>query len=133
MQVLIAGCDGEFLDIAKRFMNQCGHEALVVSSGLECIACLRDCPPDVLVLSCELLWGGAEGVLEIMDEEPTLNAIPVILVMDQEMESKTCFEADSRVVDRVKRQYSLMQLLKQMQLCESNAREALHKQGTSRF
>ena len=133
MQVLIAGCDGEFLDIARRFLNQRGHEALVVSSGLECIACLRDCPPDVLVLSCELLWGGAEGVLEIMDEEPTLNAIPVILVMDQEMESKTCFEADSRVVDRVKRQYSLMQLLKQMQLCESNAREALHKQGTSRF
>jgi DNA-binding response OmpR family regulator len=133
MRVLIADCDGEFLDIAKRFMSQRGHEALVASSGLECIACLRDCPPDVLVLSCELPWGGTEGVLEIMDEEPTLNAIPVILVTDEELESKTVFDADSRVVDRVRKPYSLTQLLKQMQLCESLAREALYKPVTTRF
>ena len=87
MRVLIADGDGEFLDIARRFLNQRGHEALVVSSGLECIACLRDYPPDVIVLSCELLWGGTEGVLEIMNEEPTLDAIPVILVTDEEIES----------------------------------------------
>ncbi len=133
MRVLIADGDSEFLDIAKRFMNQCGHEALVASSGLECIACLRDCPPDVLVLSGDLLWGGSEGVLEIMDEEPTLNAIPVILVADEEIESKTDFEADSRVVDRVRKPYSLTQLLKQIQLCESLAREALYQPVTTRF
>jgi DNA-binding response OmpR family regulator len=120
MRVLIADCDSEFLDIAKRFMNQCGHDALVASSGLECIACLRDCPPDVLVLSCELPWGGTEGVLEIMNEEPRLNSIPVILVTDEELESKTVFDADSRVVHRARKPYSLTQLLKQMQLCEIN-------------
>jgi len=115
MRVVIADCDSEFLDIAKRFMNQCGHEAFVASSGLECIACLRDGPPDVLVLSCELLWGGTEGVLGIMDEEPTLDTIPVILVTGEESEPKTVFEAGSRVVDRVKKPYSLSQLLKHMQ------------------
>ncbi|MEQ1830143.1 MAG: hypothetical protein ABL921_29550 [Pirellula sp.] len=120
MRILIADGDSEFLDIAKRFMNQCGHDALVVSSGLECIACLRDCPPDVLVLGCELLWGGTEGVLEIMNEEPTLDAIPVILVTDEELESKTVFDTDSQVVHRVRKPYSLTQLLKPMQLCEIN-------------
>ena len=120
MRVLIADCDSEFLDIAKRFMSQSGHKAVVASSGLECIECLRDCLPDVLVLSVELLWGGSEGVLEIMDEELTLNAIPVILVTDEEMESKTVFEANSRVIGRVRKPYSLAQLLKQMQLCEIN-------------
>lgn len=133
MRVLFADCDSEFLGIAKRFMNQCGHDALVASSGLECIACLRDYPPDVLVLSCDLLWGGTEGVLEVMDEEPTLNAIPIILVTNEEMESMTDFEADSRVVDRVKKPYSLVQLLKKMQLCESIAREASYKTVTTRF
>jgi DNA-binding response OmpR family regulator len=120
MRVLIADCDSEFLDIAKRFMNQCGHEALVASSGLECIACLRDCPPDVLVLDSELLWGGIEGVLEFMDAEPTLYTIPVILITDEQLESKTFFKSDSRVVGRVTKPYSLTQLLKQMQLCETN-------------
>jgi DNA-binding response OmpR family regulator len=118
MRVPITDCDSEFLDIAQRFMNQCGHEAFVASSGLECIACLRDCPPDVLALSCELLWGGTEGILGIMDEEPTLDAIPVILVTDEEPEPKRVFEANSRVFDRVNKPYSLSQLLKQMQLCE---------------
>ena len=79
----------------------------------------------MLVQSCELLWGGSEGVLEIMDEEPTLDAIPVIPVTDEELEFKTVFEAGSRVVDRIKRQYSLTQLLKQMQLCKVNRPESL--------
>ncbi len=120
MRVLIADCDGEFLDIAKRFMNQCGHDASLATSGLECIASLRESPPDVLVLCCELLWGSAEGVLEIMDEEPTLDAIPVILVTEEEADSKTVFDADSRVFHRLRKPYSLNQLLRQMQLCEVN-------------
>jgi two-component system phosphate regulon response regulator PhoB len=124
MRVLIADGDSEFLDIVKRFMNQCGHDALVASSGLECIACLRNCPPDLLVLDCELLWGGTEGVLEIMNEEPTLNTIAVILVTDENAESKTVLDVDSRVVDRVKKPYSLTQLLKQIQLCEINRLES---------
>jgi DNA-binding response OmpR family regulator len=125
MRVLLADCDSEFLNIAKRFMSQCGHEALVASSGLECIECLRDCPPDLLVLDCELLWGGSEGVLEIMDDEPALDAIPVILMTDEQWEPKTVFEADSRVVGRVRKPYSLAQLLKKMQVCEINRPESI--------
>ena len=40
------------------------------SSGLECVARLRERVPDVLVLEPQLPWGGGEGVLAIMGEVP---------------------------------------------------------------
>jgi two-component system phosphate regulon response regulator PhoB len=118
MRVLIADCDREFLDIAKRFMTQCGHEALVASNGLQCIACLRDSVPDIVVLDSELLWGGSDGVCDFMNEEPTLGAIPVILITDEVAETKTDSEKDFRIFDRIRKPYSLTQLIGRLQACE---------------
>ncbi len=115
MRMLITDGDSEFLEIAKRFMKQYGHEALVASNGLECIACLRDSAPDILVLDSELLWGGSDGVRDIMNEEPQLDSIPVILITDDEPGTVTDSKANSRVVDRVKKPYSLTQLIKRIQ------------------
>jgi DNA-binding response OmpR family regulator len=115
MRVLIADCDREFLDIAKRFMTQCGHEAMIASNGLECIACLRDLAPDIVVLDSELQWGGSDGVCEFMKEEPTLEAIPIILITDEELECKTDYKADFRIFDRMKKPYSLTQLVGRLQ------------------
>lgn len=132
MRVLFVDCDSEFLDIAKRFMNHCGHEVFLASCGLDCIERLNDSTPDVLVLSCELLWGGHEGVLAIMNEEPTLDTIPVILVTDEELESDA-IEADARIVARVRKPYSLNHLLKQIQLCEINRSESFVNPVTACF
>jgi len=125
MRVLIADCDSEFLEIAKRFMNQCGHEALVASNGLECIACLRGCLPDVVVLDCELLWGGSDGVCELMNGDPTLAAIPVILITDETLDSKTDAGAGLRVVDQVEKPYSLRQLIGRIHAYEMKRLEIL--------
>jgi DNA-binding response OmpR family regulator len=125
MRVLIADGDREFLNIAKRFMNQCGHEAKVASNGLECIACLRDSAPDIVVLDCELQWGGSDGVCEFMKEEPTLNAIPIILITDEELKSKTDYIADFRIFDRMQKPYSLNQLVGRLQACELNSIRSL--------
>ncbi len=123
MRMLIADSDCEFLDIAKRFMNQYGHEALVASNGLECIACLRESAPDILVLDSELLWGGSDGVREIMNEEPQLDSIPVILIADEEQSATPDCEPSLRVVDRIKKPYSLTQLIKRIQAVGRDCQE----------
>jgi DNA-binding response OmpR family regulator len=125
MQVLIADCDSEFLDIAKRFLTQCGHEAMVASNGLECIACLRYSAPDILVLDSELRWGGSDGVCDFMKDEPAWSAIPIILITDEKLECKTDCKADFRIFDRMKKPYSLTQLVGRLQACEMNSIRSL--------
>ena len=50
-----------------------------VGSATECIRRLRERRYDALILGVELKWGGAEGVLAVLNEEPALSNIPVIL------------------------------------------------------
>jgi DNA-binding response OmpR family regulator len=125
MRVLIADCDTEFLHIAKRFLNHCGHDAIVASNGLECIACLRESAPDIVVLDSELQWGGSDGVCEFMKDEPAWDAIRIILITDEELECKTDCKADFRRFDRMKKPYSLTQLVGRLQACELNSIRSL--------
>ena len=53
----------------ERLMQE-GFELATASSGLECVARLRERVPDVLVLEPQLPWGGGEGVLAMMGEVP---------------------------------------------------------------
>ena len=82
MLVLIADGDREFLELEQRFLSQCGHDVLIASDGLECASVLRDFSPDVVVLDCEILWGGSDGIVALMLEDPRLSQTPVILVAD---------------------------------------------------
>jgi DNA-binding response OmpR family regulator len=57
-----------------------GFELVGAVSGLECVARLRECVPDVLVLEPHMLWGGGNGVLAIMGESPDLALVPVMIL-----------------------------------------------------
>ena len=57
-----------------------GFELRTAVSGLECVARLRECVPDVLVLEPQMPWGGGNGVLAIMDESPDLAMVPVMIL-----------------------------------------------------
>lgn len=63
-----------------QILERHGFDVCVVQGGLECIKVLRKRVPNVIVLECSLLWGGAEGVLEIRSEDPVMNRIPVVLL-----------------------------------------------------
>jgi CheY-like chemotaxis protein len=49
-------------------------------NGLECVSRLCDCTPDVLVIEPQLPWGGGDGVLAIMSENPDLKAVRVMVL-----------------------------------------------------
>ena len=71
-----------------------GFELATAVSGLECVARLRECVPDVLVLEPQLPWGGGDGVLAMMCEVPQLATVPVMVLT-------TC--RDPHVLNRVAR------------------------------
>ena len=71
-----------------------GFEVEMALSGLECVSRLRERVPDVLVLEPQLPWGGGDGVLAMMSEDPDLTAVPVMVLT-------SC--RDPYVLDRVAR------------------------------
>ena len=56
-----------------------GLETAIVDRATCCLATLRSYRPSVLVLDCHLQWGGSEGVIECLRDEPEL-CVPVILL-----------------------------------------------------
>jgi DNA-binding response OmpR family regulator len=57
-----------------------GFEVDAALNGLECVSRLRECAPDVLVIEPLLPWGGGDGVLAIMGENPDLATVQVMVL-----------------------------------------------------
>lgn len=85
MRIVVADQDDSFLEPFQSVLRARGHEVATVSDGLSCLNALRDFEPDVLAISSNLLWGGSEGVLSVMQEDSALRNLPVLLLQaDQE-------------------------------------------------
>jgi DNA-binding response OmpR family regulator len=82
MRIMIADTDETVLEILQSYFWDCGYEVEIASDGLECISLLREFVPSVLVLDQNLLWGGCDGVLALMQANAELAKIPVILVTE---------------------------------------------------
>ena len=80
IRVLMADPDESLHPVYREPLLQDGFELVTASSGLECVARLRERVPDVLVLEPQLPWGGGEGVLAIMGEVPQLATVPVMVL-----------------------------------------------------
>lgn len=79
-RVLIASADECRLRAYRTCLERCGFAVLTAPDGLDCVERLRDSSPDVLVLEDALPWGGVDGVLAMMREEPDVPRPPVILM-----------------------------------------------------
>lgn len=53
-----------------------------VSTGLDCLARLRDWQPDLLIVSPKLTWGSGVSVLVLLHEDENLEPIPTIVISD---------------------------------------------------
>jgi DNA-binding response OmpR family regulator len=78
-RVLIADPD-ESLLAAYREVLRGDFDVITAPDGVECMARLRDCLPDVLVLEPQLPRGGGDGVLAMMHESPDLAIVPVMIL-----------------------------------------------------
>jgi CheY-like chemotaxis protein len=90
--MLIADGDAESCDHYRRFLPELGYEVETSSDGLDCVRKLSQMTPDVLVLDLELRWGGVEGVLGWLREEPLFLPKKVVL---------TSAETAAHIIDRL--------------------------------
>lgn len=67
--ILIAENDLELAELYQRYLNRNGFRALTASGGVECLSILRNESPAVIMASVDLLWGGADGLVDCLREE----------------------------------------------------------------
>jgi DNA-binding response OmpR family regulator len=79
-RILMADPDESLRPVYREPLSREGFEVDRALSGLECISRLHERVPDVLVLEPQLPWGGGDGVLAMMGEDPDLAFIPVMVL-----------------------------------------------------
>lgn len=80
VRILLADRDEFLLAAYREHFSQHGAIVATATTGLACLDRLRDFAPDVLVLDPSLLWGGGDGVLAVMHEEPGIRPASVLLL-----------------------------------------------------
>ena len=82
-RVLIACSNKELLDVYQRFVSSIGLAVQTAAGGVECLQRLYTVLPNVVLLERELLWGGAEGVLAVMRDDPAMLSVPVVILLGE--------------------------------------------------
>src|SRR6516225_996430 len=109
--VLIADADRELCDLYRRFFSRHGWQVRTSGAGLECLTQLRQCSPQLLILDLQLPWGGADGLLAVMRDDPGLARVPVILTSTGASPEALSGLVSSPVVQALWKPFSLTALL----------------------
>lgn len=80
-RVLIADPDRHLLAAYKEHLSLEGFEVATARDGLECLRRLREFAPDALVLEPAIPWGGGDGIVAMMQEEPDLPEVCLVLLL----------------------------------------------------
>jgi DNA-binding response OmpR family regulator len=111
VRILIADADEVLLELLQSYFWDQGHEVEIAADALECMATLCHFVPDALVLDRELLWGGCDGVLAQMSDDPALAEIPTILITFDDPLDEFIVPSNPPLVARLRKPYRLSELL----------------------
>src|SRR6516225_3831321 len=75
-RLLATDPDPILLGIWRAYFLNFGFDVVTAVDGMHCAALFRDVVPDVMILSFELWWGGADGVLSIVREDDKTRPVP---------------------------------------------------------
>jgi DNA-binding response OmpR family regulator len=109
--LLIAESDPKVADLFHLFLTRQGFDVEVAAGGLECLEKLRRFPPDILIMSNDLPWGGSDGVLALMREEMDIPKVPVVLMGTDGASRQYASSAAAPVVQYLEKPFSLARLL----------------------
>jgi CheY-like chemotaxis protein len=109
--VHIADADGELRDLFRRFFSHHGWQVRASGGGVECLAQLRQASPQLLILDLALTWGGADGLLAVMRDDPGLARIPVVLTSAEASPEALSVLVSPPVVQALWKPFSLTALL----------------------
>ena len=98
VRILIAAPDRFLLACYSKHLRERGATVSTATDGLECLERLRDAVPDVLVLDPALSWGGGDGVLALLNDEPALRP-HVVMILAQGLNRSALYRLSSFKVD----------------------------------
>lgn len=78
--LLIAEDDPELTAMYQQYLRGCGYRVFTASGGVECLSIIRNESPTVIVVSVDLLWGGAEGLVDYLREESHQRTAPSVIL-----------------------------------------------------
>jgi len=113
-RLLIADSDAELCDLYGRFLTERGYEVETSSNGLDCLASLRQVMPEVLVLDLELLWGGGDGVLALLQQVSPTHGIAVILTATAGYPKNFAEFIEPTIMDSLLKPFTLTALLEKV-------------------
>ncbi len=113
--VLVADADSDLCDLYRLFFSRHGWQVRSSGGGVECLAQLRQASPRFLILDMQLLWGGADGLLEVMRDDPELASVPVVLTSTAAFPESLSGQASPPVVQALGKPFSLTALLEELE------------------
>jgi DNA-binding response OmpR family regulator len=79
-RVLIASPNPFLLSEYRSALRDGGIDVTLATSGIHCLEQLAASPLDFAVLDSDLLWGGVDGVLAVLAEDPAYPTVPAMVV-----------------------------------------------------
>jgi len=80
--VLVASFSRALLAAVQDELGRRGYVVATAEGGLDCLAQMRKLSPEIVVLDLSLPWGGGDGVLAQMREEPGIARTPIVLLTE---------------------------------------------------
>jgi DNA-binding response OmpR family regulator len=82
--ILFASADDHLIASSNTASAATGSLIVVAHSGLECLEAVRRSPPDLLILDDHLPWGGADGVLDVLNDgdDQAIAEMPILWLTD---------------------------------------------------
>lgn len=123
--ILIADDDPELADLYQTYLGQCGYRVLTASGGVQCLPIIRRESPAVIVASVEMPWGGADGLLDYLQQESSVGGVPSVILTGDVADENVAPLRESPCVFRYLRKPFLMgRLLDYVRAIELDLRDA---------
>lgn len=87
-RILLAGPKLQPLVPFADDMTERGYEVRSATTGLGCLAILRNWRPNLLVMNPDLTWGSGIGVLGVMYEDTSIPSIPIVLLVEDPVRTR---------------------------------------------
>jgi CheY-like chemotaxis protein len=92
-----------------------GYDVETANGGLECLAKLRHRTPDLLVLRWTLPWGGGDGILAWLREQPVDRRAPAVLVIGGSPDDGVSHHSSPVVVQHLPKTASAHEVVREVQ------------------
>lgn len=97
-RVIVADRDLETREAYRVYLEQCGCAVETAGDAIECLEKVRSLAPDAVVLGQGMPWGGADGVVACMRDDPAIPSLPVLIVEDENSAETSDAEEAPRIV-----------------------------------